>query len=145
MAAVIPITWKNATKWGIGMFNKIELDFMKYSSYEPNAVDKLLFKISRIMFSVTWLFGIPFCLFAYLNGSAAPSIFHIDLNGYGFILFGFIYFFILPGLAASVYCCKITGYKILKIDIGLRLIAFLYLIIPDTIRLFIAWLGLITA
>ena len=56
------ITWKSATKAGVGMLDRDELELMKYNSYVPNAVDKVFFKISRIMFSATWFF-----IIAYLN------------------------------------------------------------------------------
>ena len=40
------ITWKGATKIGVKMLDRDELELMKYSSYESNAVDKMFFKIS---------------------------------------------------------------------------------------------------
>ena len=57
----------------------------------------------------------------------------------GYILW-ILVFITLPGLAGSVYVCKVTGYKLLKIDIGLRLIilaSFLYCMIPTTIKIFL--------
>ena len=111
--------------------------------------DKVFFKISRIMFSATWFFIIAYLILALLNNgnesasaviSAVTNTFTPQQNHILWMVGLALVFITLPGLAGSVYVCKVTGYKLLKIDIGLRLIIlaiFLYYMIPTTIKIFL--------
>ena len=128
------LTWKSATGFGVGMLDRDELELMKYSSYEPNAVDKMFFKISRLVFHTTWIaIAINLILVGLINqggGSVRPIFEYMVLP---------IVFITLPGLSGSVYLCKVTGSKLLKIDIGFRLVIlfiFLFSYIVQIVNLF---------
>ena len=140
------ITWKGAAKIGVKMLDRDELELMKYSSYEPNAVDKMFFKISRFMF---WMAGLLFIahfipgLLLELTSDGIKS----GMNMKTLCIVLLAYLITLPGLAGSVYLCKLTGSKLLKIDIGLRLIivsVLLFIMTTATIKLYTAnhFLGL---
>ena len=142
------LTWKSATKAGVGMLDRDELELMKYSSYVPNAVDKVFFKLAHLLFSATWFFIITLLILLLLNNELAVAVISTYTNTLtlkqnemlGTIVWFALVFITLPGLAGSVYVCKVTGYKLLKIDIGLRLIILsivLYYLIPITIKIFL--------
>ena len=151
------VLWKNAIKRSLGFIDFTEIPELKYSTYKPNAVDKVFFKISYFAYYAFWLFLLMRVL---LGACYQPDFVYFDFFGYFdvdalswsaydsyfyFMLLFYIVFVTVPGLPLSVYLCKFTGYKTLKIDIGLRLIIIfvsLCYLMPTAIQCLIAYIKL---
>ena len=133
----------------MGLFTIVDMPELRYGTYKPNAVDKVFFQISRFVF---WALLLSVIINTLTNelipDSRKPDIIDFDFFGVENIPFlaGFLIIFVtVPGLPLSVYLCSLTGYKSLKIDIGLRLIIIfvtLCFLIPTAIQCLIAYINL---
>ena len=144
-------------KHSMGFFTYTDMPELKYGTYKPNAVDKVFFQISRLMF---WAFWLSLIILIPTGKFYQPDFVYFDFFGYFdinyinmsaitsygcFMLYFLILIATVPGLPLSVYLCSLTGYKSLKIDIGLRLIIIfvtLCFLIPTAIQCLIAYINL---
>ena len=133
----------------MGLFTVYDMPELRYSTYKPNAIDKVFFQISRFVFWALLLsFIITLITASLIPDSRQPDIVEFNFFGVEHIPFlaGFLIVVVtLPGLPLSVYLCSLTGYKSLKIDIGLRLIILIPILswlMPMAIQYLIAYIAL---
>ena len=115
---------KFLVKYTMGMFDNDQIYELKTSNYQPNLLDKAFFQISRLAFWITFIiFATYICCMLmsdYANNTHllthTPN-FRLKIEDMAILMF------VWAGLPASVYFYGLTGLKILRVDIGFRLVA----------------------
>ena len=115
---------KFLVKYTMGMFDNDQIYELKTSNYQPNLLDKVFFQISRLAFWITFVIFIVYFAFGLMVEYANYMTHRGNyLTNYMKFEDFVVLFIVLFGLPASVYFYGLTGLKILRVDIGLRLVA----------------------
>ena len=115
---------KFLVKYTMGIFDRDQVQELRTSDYQPNSLDRVFFQISRLAFWITFVIFVTYicCMLMsdYANNSHlmthTPN-FYLKIEDMAMLMF------IWAGLPASVYFYGLTGFKILRVDIGFRLVA----------------------